>query len=132
VSLPSVGVPSVSRAATSPRRFEADDLYGLTSPGEPQFGPDGTTLLYLVAGLDRQSDTYRANLRVRSLGSGEDREVVTGRGRLRRPQFSPLGTHIAFIDVTDGGLPQIWLVGLEGNDRAPHELTSAGEVSDFA
>lgn len=111
------------------RLFAPDDLYELTSPGEPQLSPDGTELLYVVAGMDRASDGYRADLYMRSTAGGSERLVIRGRGRLRRPAFSPSGDRIAYIDGAPGEKPQIWLVDLR--DGSAHPLTDGGEVSDL-
>lgn len=109
--------------------FQPEDLYELSSPGEPQFSPDGSTLLHVVARADRVSDGYRADLFLHPLGGQTVRRLVAGRGRLRRPTFSPAGDRVAYIDLGDSGAAQLWLVDI--TTGRTEQLTKAGEVSDL-
>ena len=112
------------------RSFTPDDLYDLTSPGEPQFAPDGSALLYVIGALDRQADSYRADLYRRPIDGGPERLLVRGRGRLRRPSFQPDGERIAYIDAAPGERPQIWL--FDPSVGEAEQLTDGGDVSDYA
>lgn len=121
---------SPSASALSRRAFRPEDLYRLTSPGEPQYSPDGQLLVYVVAGLDETADGYRADLHVCEASGGPARLLVRGLGRLRRPMFAPTGDRIAYIDGTPGEAAQLWILDLREGGQ-PTRLTMGGEVSDF-
>lgn len=121
---------SIQRDPSVTRPFMADDLYDLTSPGEPQFAPAGSALIYVVGGLDRRTDSYRADLYLRPIDEGPERLLVRGHGRLRRPSFEPDGERIAYIDAAPGERPQIWL--FDPSVGEAERLTGDGDVSDLS
>jgi dipeptidyl aminopeptidase/acylaminoacyl peptidase len=59
------------------------------------------------------------------LPGGEPRQITGGAGSDNRPRWSPDSREIAFIS-TRGGVPQIWLLPLEGGEAHPLTSISTG------
>ena len=56
-----------------------EDIYALTSVGEPRLSPDGRRVAYVVNRIDREANRYRSAIWVGQLdGSEEPRQVTSG------------------------------------------------------
>lgn len=83
---------------------------------DPDFSPDGTKLVYAS---DR---TGVAQLWVRDLKTGEDRQFAPSPGAQTTPRFSPDGTKVAYVDQ-DG---QVWVVDATGRRQITPTLFQPG------
>lgn len=83
---------------------------------DPDFSPDGTKLVYAS---DR---TGVAQLWVRDLKTGEDKQYAPSPGAQTTPRFSPDGTKVAYVDQ-DG---QVWVADAAGRRQITPTLFQPG------
>ncbi|MFC3894906.1 amidohydrolase family protein [Lentzea rhizosphaerae] len=83
---------------------------------DPDFSPDGTKLVYAS---DR---TGVAQLWVRDLKTGEDKQFAPSAGAQTTPRFSPDGTKVAYVDQ-DG---QVWIADTAGRRQITPTLFQPG------
>ncbi|MCP2245419.1 DPP IV N-terminal domain-containing protein [Lentzea aerocolonigenes] len=83
---------------------------------DPDFSPDGTELVYAS---DR---TGVAQLWVRDLKTGEDKQFAPSPGAQTTPRFSPDGTKVAYVDQ-DG---QVWVADAAGRRQITPTLFQPG------
>ena len=56
-----------------------EDVYALTSVGDPRLSPDGRRVAYVVNRIDRESNSYRSAIWVAPLdGSDDPRQFTSG------------------------------------------------------
>ncbi|MGX7828775.1 S9 family peptidase [Actinokineospora sp. 24-640] len=91
-----------------------EDIELLAAPGAPAL--HGDLLLVGVSTPDLDADAYRGGLRRVPLDGGPAREFTRGYRDLQ-PAFSPDGTHVAFLRVTQkGSSPQLWVMPVDGGE----------------
>jgi Tol biopolymer transport system component len=83
---------------------------------DPDFSPDGTKLVYAS---DR---TGVAQLWVRDLKTGDDKQFAPSPGAQTTPRFSPDGTKVAYVDQ-DG---QVWVADAAGRRQITPTLFQPG------
>jgi dipeptidyl aminopeptidase/acylaminoacyl peptidase len=80
-----------------------EDVYALTSVGDPRLSPDGRRVAYVVSRIDREANAYRTAIWVAPLdGSGEPRQFTSGERSDHSPRWSPDGRRLAFVSNRDG------------------------------
>lgn len=73
-----------------PRSPQIDDLYAVVRPQDPTISPDGSRIVFVRAGVDREADRPHTELwEVRTDGS-QPRRLTDGPGDAA-PAFSPDG-----------------------------------------
>ncbi len=108
-----------------------DDVYALTSAGDPRLSPNGRLIAYVVTQIDREESAYRSAIwAVPVDGSGEPRRLTSGERRDSSPRWSPDGKWLAFTSTRDSedeakAKGQLYVMPAEGGD--PRKLTDGAE-----
>ncbi|MHB8339953.1 MAG: TolB family protein, partial [Mycobacteriales bacterium] len=108
------------------RPLDYEDLYRIPLPSDPQLAPDGSSVAYVRTVADRETDGYRSEIWLASVGD-PPRRLTTGPAD-GAPRWSPDGRTLAFCSRRDG-VPQLWLLPMGGGEA--RELTKlAGGVAE--
>ncbi|MGH3009137.1 MAG: S9 family peptidase [Gaiellaceae bacterium] len=113
-----------------------EDVYALTSVGDPRLSPDGRLVAYVVTRIEKDDNAYRSAIWVAPVdGSEEPRQFTSGERRDGSPRWSPDGRWLAFASNRDGeedkAKGQLYVIPTNGGD--PRKLTDGNEsVEVFA
>lgn len=121
-----------------------DDYYNLASVAEPDFAPDGATIVYSVTTNDKERDEAFSDLWAVAWQGGEPRRITqTPEWSEWAPQFAPDGKTILFLsdqgvkpadakeDSEEEDDTQLWAMPAGGG--AARRMTSLpGGISQFA
>jgi dipeptidyl aminopeptidase/acylaminoacyl peptidase len=107
-----------------------EDVYALTSVGDPRLSPDGRRVAYVVNSVDREENAYRGAIWVAPLdGSEQPRQFTSGERSDGSPRWSPDGGWLAFVSNRDGDEEkahgEVYVLPADGGE--PHRLTEGKE-----
>jgi dipeptidyl aminopeptidase/acylaminoacyl peptidase len=121
---------------TDSRRFDLDDLSRVVRISDPQFAPDGHSIVAVVSRANVNEDRWDAELASIEIGSSisAPRMLTTGRKGVSSPRFAPDASKIAFLMMDGPGKDahlQIFTIGKNGGDPKAVTTAPAG-VQQFA
>jgi dipeptidyl aminopeptidase/acylaminoacyl peptidase len=107
-----------------------EDVYALTSVGDPRLSPDGRQVAYVVNRIDGEANLYRASIWVAPLdASTEPRQLTHGERSDHVPRWSPDGRWLAFLSNRDGeekeAQDELYVLPADGGE--PRRLTDGKE-----
>jgi dipeptidyl aminopeptidase/acylaminoacyl peptidase len=108
-----------------------EDVYALTSVGDPRLSPDGRRVAYVVSRTDEEGNAYRTAIWVAALdGSEEPRQFTSGERNDGSPRWSPDGRWLAFVSNREGddekkAKGQLYVLPADGGE--PRKLTYGKE-----
>jgi dipeptidyl aminopeptidase/acylaminoacyl peptidase len=110
--------------------MKPEDVYALTSVGDPRISPDGRRVAYVVSRTDEEANTYRTAIWVASLDRSEEpRQFTSGERNDGSPRWSPDGRWLAFVSNREGeekkAKGQLYVLPADGGE--PRKLTDGNE-----
>src|SRR5699024_9441186 len=99
---------------TSKRAIKADDFTRLEVYSDPQISPDGKGYAFVSTVINEEKE-YESQLYYQDLKTEAIKQWTFGKGKNSHPRFSPDGKQVVF-QSDRSGIPQIWLLPLEGGE----------------
>src|SRR5580698_1924244 len=98
---------------------------------DPQFAPDGKTLVAVVTRSDFEEDLNLAELVAIDIATGKERDLTHDRKSVSFPRWSPSGNRVAFLAQDGDKHNQIFILDMAGGDaqQLTHHPTS---IQQFA
>ncbi len=128
------------------RPLTPEDLASINFLGEVQLAPDGKTVYYDVAYINREKNTYQGQIWRADLSEAQEQngtasftnwivgytKLTSGPRRDSTPRLSPDGSRLAFLsDRADDGKKQIFLLDLQGPGEARQLTTFQSGVNSL-
>lgn len=97
------------------RPINPDDLLHIRNLVGAALSPDGARVAYAATRVDLAASTEHVDLYLLDVATGVSKQLTFTDGVNSAPAFSPDGSTLAFLS-SRGGLPQIWLLALDGGE----------------
>ena len=99
-------------------RLTVDDSFRIVSVSDPQFSPDGKSIVCVVSRANRAEDRHDAELVLMDLAGGAQQPLTFERRGLASPRWSPDGARIAFLALAGEKEPkrQIFILPMSGGE----------------
>jgi dipeptidyl aminopeptidase/acylaminoacyl peptidase len=130
----SVGIASVLLLCLpgfAANRFDIAHLDKIHRLADPQFSPDGKSIVIVVSSPNFNEDRYDAELVLVEAPDGRQRTLTHDRRGVSSPRWSPLGDRLAFLAIGTNAKPQIFVMPMTGGDALQITKSTTG-VQQFA
>lgn len=123
--------PAAAQAPAPARRLlTVDDFFRVQRVSDPQVGPDGKWVAYVVSTTDLAADKSESRVWMVSSAGGEPIALTAKGSSASSPRFSPDGKYIGFMASRNDGESQVWLLNRLGGEA--EQLTSVKQgVNSF-
>jgi dipeptidyl aminopeptidase/acylaminoacyl peptidase len=117
-----IALSLIAAPAAQSKRLELDDLGRGVRVSDPQFAPDGKSIVAVVARVNYDENRWDTNLVQVDVAGGAPRALTRDRRGVAMPRFSPSGDRLAFLSSVPGGAagqparPQLFVMPLNGGD----------------
>jgi Tol biopolymer transport system component len=109
--------PSLAQVAEGPSRtFQAADLFGLRTAGDPQVRPDGGAIAYVRTTYDIMTDEGHPSIWLIDSATGAQTPLVVDDNANMRPRWSPDGSRLAYVSF-ENKKPVVYVQSLETGER---------------
>ncbi|MCV6630350.1 MAG: S9 family peptidase [Flavobacteriaceae bacterium] len=98
-----MAVFSLSSFAQNKKAFSYLDVFALEYANDPQFSPDGKTIIYRRMGFDMMKDRSRGAIWMMHIDGSNHQKLTTLEGNEWQARWSPTGDRIAFVRSTTEG-----------------------------
>ncbi|HTR76801.1 MAG TPA: S9 family peptidase [Gemmatimonadaceae bacterium] len=124
----------VAHAQQAAHRFDLDDFSRVARVSDPQFAPDGKSVIVVISRANLDEDRYDPELALIDVATAKSRTLVTGRVGLSSARFSPDGQRIAFLAnvgatgpamSTGGSSNHLQLFVMKASGGTPKQITTA-------
>lgn len=109
------------------RALTVEDLTKTAVYSDPQFAPNGDTYAF-VSTTANDDDDYHSQLFLQTITDEEPRQWTFADAKHSHPRFSPNGKQLVF-QSTRSGLPQLWLVPMNGGEAQQLTFFKNGAVN---
>jgi dipeptidyl aminopeptidase/acylaminoacyl peptidase len=116
---PAGAQPAAKAKSAPPRRFELGDLAKLVDISDPQFSPDGRSIVMVVSRPNYDKNRHDSELVLVDVAIGTQRVLTFQREDVDQPRWSPTGDRLAFLAKPSTGEetePQLFIMPMNGGD----------------
>ena len=103
--------------------IQPDYHYHLKNASNPAISPDDSTVAFIVHRFDENSNEASTDLFTTRLDDSGALDQLTNSGSAANPVWSPGGRQIAYIDLDDAGIKQIFVQWFDSGGSEPSKLT---------
>lgn len=115
------------------RTIQPDYHYHLKTASNPAISPDDAAVAFIVHRFDEDSNEANTDVFVMQLGESGEPNQFTRSGDVEKPSWSPDGRQIAYIDLDDAGVKQIFVQWCDspgaGATRLTHRLADVDAIA---
>ncbi len=97
-------------------RFDIGHLDKLRRVADPQFSPDGKSIVVVVSRPNYSEDRYDAELVLVEVPGGRTHMLTHDRRAVSSPRWSPSGDRLAFLSTGANAKSQIYVMPMTGGD----------------
>src|SRR5438477_2791163 len=120
-----LAAPQAAFSAVGKRSMKIEDLFRFQRVSDPQLGPDGKTVAYVVTAADLPGNKTSSTIWLVPAVGGPPRQLTTTAKKDRHPRWSPDGKRILF-ESNRSGDNQLWVIDLGGGEAKQLTTISTG------
>jgi dipeptidyl aminopeptidase/acylaminoacyl peptidase len=117
--------PAAAAQNASAKPIAFDDFIRIKRVTDLQLSPDGTTIAFVVAVMDKAANRGASDIWLVPSRGGEPRRLTSSPAADMNPRWSPDGRTIAFISSRSGS-PQVWKIDPTGGEAVQLTRISTG------